>query len=121
MADDLQAAEEAVTRAETELAKAEGLIAEAKKAADAARLARDEAIVARDGPKRPHQGMEDRLAYIRKQQEVRAARFGKAAVLAEKMGGSVAELNAQAPIDAAMSRKTKRGTQRPGAKKDDDK
>ena len=117
MAGDIQSAQEAVTEAENALAEAQDQLADAQRNVDAARDAVDAAIAERDGPRHPHQDQIDRMAYIRRQAEVRAERAGKSADLMRKLGSDAADLDPRAPIDAAMSRKTKRGTQRPGGAK----
>lgn len=54
----------------------------------------------------------DIMAHIKKQNELRAQKAGVAKTVREKIG-NLADLDPRAPIDRAMARNRKRGTQRP--------
>lgn len=103
IADDLDEAELAVIEAKARLEEVEAAAAEVKKEVDAAQAEHDRLVAIRDANKRPHQDMEDRLAFIQRQQAERARRAG---VAQEALKGvNLDHLDPRSPLDRSMARK----------------
>lgn len=102
-AGDLDEAELALLEAKAKLEEAQAVANEAQKAVAAAQAEHDRIVELRDANKRPHQDMEDRLAFIRRQQQMRAQRAGASAELLK--GLDLTKLDPRSPLDRSMARK----------------
>lgn len=102
-AEELDEAEAAVLEAKAVLEEAQAAANDAKAKVDAAQAEVDRMVEARDAQKRPHQDMEDRMAFIRRQHEQRAARAGAAAEALK--GVDLAKLDPRSALDRSMARK----------------
>lgn len=101
---EIDEAEAAVLEARAKLDAAQAAANEAKAVVDKAQAEHDRLVELRDAEKRPHQDMEDRLTFIRRQHEQRAARAGLAAEALK--GVDLSKLDPRSPLDRSMARKT---------------
>lgn len=106
--------ERAVAEAKAKLEAALAVAAEAQKAVDEANAAHDAAILKHTKPRTHLTDTEDRMRYIRSQQEQRARRAG---IVTEALGGLKPDvlraLDPRSKLDQAMQRNRNRGQQRP--------
>ena len=112
---DLDEAEQAaldVAEAREALEAAQEAAAAAQRALLDAQAAHDAAVIAAQGPVNPHQDQIDRMAYIKRQADLRAERMGIAVQLREGAPSPDA-LDPHSPLDKSMQRKTARGHARP--------
>lgn len=101
--EELDEAELAVREAKAKLDEAEAIANDAKKAVLAATAEHDKLVEARDRARSPHADMEERLAFIKRQQENRARRAGVSTELLK--GINVDQLDPRSPLDRSMARK----------------
>lgn len=101
---EIDEAEAAVMDAKAKLEEAQAVANEAQKVVKAAEAEHDRLVELRDSQKRPHQDMEDRLAFIKRQAQMRAERAGASQALLK--GLDVNKLDPRSPLDRSMARKT---------------
>jgi hypothetical protein len=102
--DEIDEAEAAVLEAKAKLEEAQDAANEAQKVVKAAEAEHDRLVEARDANRNPHQDMEDRLAFIKRQAQMRAERAGASQALLK--GLDVNKLDPRSPLDRSMARKT---------------
>lgn len=100
---EIDEAEAAVLAAKAKLEEAEAVANDAKKVVLAAQAEHDKLVEARDKSRSPHADMEERLAFIKRQQENRARRAGVSTELLK--GINVDQLDPRSPLDRSMARK----------------
>lgn len=101
---ELDEAEAAVLDAKAKLAEAQEQQAAAQKVVNEAQAEHDRLVEIRDSQRRPHQDMEDRMAFIKRQAQMRAERAGASAEILK--GLNVDKLDPRSPLDRSMARKT---------------
>lgn len=101
---DIDEAEAAVLEAKAKLAEAQEQQAAAQKVVNEAQAEHDRLVEIRDSQKRPHQDMEDRMAFIKRQAQMRAERAGASAEILK--GLDVNKLDPRSALDRSMARKT---------------
>jgi hypothetical protein len=101
---ELDEAEAAVLEAKAKLAEAQEQQAAAQKVVNEAQAKHDRLVEIRDSQRRPHQDMEDRMAFIKRQAQMRAERAGASAEILK--GLNVDKLDPRSPLDRSMARKT---------------
>jgi len=101
---DIDEAEAAVLEAKAKLAEAQEQADAAKKVVDQVQAEHDRLVEIRDSQKRPHQDMEDRMAFIKRQAQMRAERAGASAEILK--GLDVNKLDPRSALDRSMARKT---------------
>jgi len=101
---EIDEAEAAVLEAKAKLEEAQSAANDAKAVVDKVQAEHDRLVELRDSQKRPHQDMEDRMVFIRRQHEQRAARAGLAAEALK--GIDLSKLDPRSPLDRSMARKT---------------
>lgn len=102
-ANEMDEAELAVAEAKAKLEEAEAAANEAKKVVAEAQKDVDRIVAERDANKSPHEDMEARLTYIRRQHQMRAERAGAAHAVLK--GINLENLDPRSPLDRAMARK----------------
>jgi len=101
--DELDEAEAAVMEAKAVLEEAQSKANAAKKVVDTAQAEHDRLVELRDAQRNPHADMEERLAFIHRQQAERARRAG---VAQETLKGlNLDNLDPRSPLDRSMARK----------------
>lgn len=101
---ELDEAEAAVLEAKAKLAEVQEQRDAAQKVVDDAQAEHDRLVEIRDSQRRPHQDMEDRMAFIKRQAQMRAERAGASAEILK--GLNVDKLDPRSPLDRSMARKT---------------
>lgn len=101
---ELDEAEAAVQEAKAKLAELQEQRDAAQKVVDDAQAEHDRLVEIRDSQRRPHQDMEDRMAFIKRQAQMRAERAGASAEILK--GLNVDKLDPRSPLDRSMARKT---------------
>lgn len=101
--EELDEAEAAVLAAKAKLDEAQAAADAAKKVVLEAQAEHDKLVEARDSARSPHADMEERLAFIKRQQENRARRAGVSTELLK--GINVDQLDPRSPLDRSMARK----------------
>lgn len=101
---ELDEAEAAVLEAKAKLAELQEQRDAAQKVVDDAQAEHDRLVEIRDSQRRPHQDMEDRMAFIKRQAQMRAERAGASAEILK--GLNVDKLDPRSPLDRSMARKT---------------